>query len=175
MAAGAFHELGQVAKEQGYLEDAKKYYSKALQIYEDKQDWQNASDEYQGLGELAKAQGKLDEAVAYFKKALDIRTVVKDWFKVAGTLIELGETLEAKGEKIEALSIHIQIFIIDSNYNKEEFGFREWVSSDIWNLGRMLKMLGESQFDAVWQEVTGEDCAGEVREVIWAARDSLDS
>jgi tetratricopeptide (TPR) repeat protein len=168
-AAGAYHELGQVANKQGHWEYAKNYYRQALQIYEDRHDWQNASDEYQGLGEVAKAQRELDEALAYFEKALEIRVAAKDWYKVAGTLVELGETLEAQGEKIEALSIYIQIFIIDSQYNREEFGFRELISSDIWNLGRMLKMLGESQFDRVWQEVTGQDCPENLRLAIQAA------
>jgi hypothetical protein len=39
-------------------------------------------------------------------------------------------------------------------------------------LARMLQLLGENQFLAIWREVTGGECAGEVREAIWAARDS---
>lgn len=41
-------------------------------------------------------------------------------------------------------------------------------------LGRILKQIGESQFDTVWREVTGEDCTGDWREAIWAARDEID-
>ncbi|MEQ9000575.1 MAG: tetratricopeptide repeat protein [Coleofasciculus sp. B1-GNL1-01] len=168
-AAGLFHELGEVKKKQGYLEDARNYYNKALQIYEDKQDWQNASDEYQGLGEVAKAQGEIDEAEAYFKKALEIRAAAKDWFKVAATLVEIGEILEAKREEFEALIVYIRLFIIDSQHNRAEFCFRELISSDIWNLGRMIKVLGNSKFEAVWREVTGEECPEELRSAIQAA------
>ena len=168
-AAGVYHELGQVAKEQGHWEYAKIYYNQALQIYEDRHDWQNASDEYQGLGEVAKAQGKLDEAIAYFKKALEIRSVAKEWFKVAATMVELGEILELKGDEIEALMLYIQILMIDSKYHRKEFGFSEWINSDIGNLARMLKVLGESKFEAVWCEVMGEECPEKLRLDIQAA------
>jgi tetratricopeptide (TPR) repeat protein len=167
--AGAFHELGQVAKEKGYLEDAKNYYNKALQVYENKQDWQNASDEYQSLGEVAKLQGHFDNAIAYFKKAFEIKVNVKNWHKVAATLVRWGETLEGQGNQVEALSKYIQVFAIDIKHNHDEIGFQEWINTDIENLGRMFKVVGERQFEVVWREVMGEDCPEQLRSAIQAA------
>ncbi len=100
--------------------------------------------------------------------------MAKDWFKVAATMVELGETLELKGEEIEALMLYIQILMIDSKYHRKEFGFSEWINSDIGNLGRMLKVLGESKFEAVWREVTGEECPEELRSEIQAAREETE-
>jgi hypothetical protein len=50
-----------------------------------------------------------------------------------------------------------------------EHSHEELIGLDIRNLGRMLKVLGESQFEAVWREVTDEDCPEEVRSAIQAA------
>ncbi|WP_041565142.1 hypothetical protein [Nostoc punctiforme] len=49
----------------------------------------------------------------------------------------------------------------------------DWIDYRINDLARMLQQLGESQFQFIWREATGEECAGEVREVIWTARDEL--
>jgi tetratricopeptide (TPR) repeat protein len=114
-------------------------------------------------------QGHFDNAIAYFKKAFEIRVNVKHWHKAAETLVRWGETLEAQGNQVEALSKYIQVFRIDIKHNHEEIGFQEWIDSDIKALGRMLKVLGASQFDAVWQEVMGEECPEEVRSAIQAA------
>ena len=42
-------------------------------------------------------------------------------------------------------------------------------------LGEILRQLGESQFETMWHQVTGEDCIGKVRDAIWSARDRLET
>ncbi len=170
LAAGVYHELGQVAKEQGNLEVAYNYFYKSLQIYEDTQDLYNASDEYQSLGELAKIQRNYDEAIAYFQKAFNTRISVKAWRKVSETSMEWGKTLEVQQDYVGAVKPYIYTLVNDINNQH----YPEWVAEGIECVARMLRVLGENQFDTIWREVTGGDCAGEVREAIWAARDRLD-
>jgi tetratricopeptide (TPR) repeat protein len=157
-AAGVYHELGQVAKAQKDLEVAYNYFYTALQIYEDTEDWYNASDEYQSLGELAKIQKNYDNAIAYFTKAFDVRVTVKDWQKVTETLIEWGETLEFQGKLNEALKIYIQALEVDTQYNSNKVGAKEWILSDIKNLDRMQNLLGVTKFKEIWQETRRKDC-----------------
>lgn len=170
-AAGIYHELGEVAKLQGNLDFAKPLYYKALQIYEDKEDWYNASDEYQGLGEIAKLKSNFDEAIAYFQKALDIRIELKISNKISATLIEYGKTLEQQNNYADALQFYIQVLGNDIKHRHNE----EWIYEDIQCLARILHQLKESQFQHIWREATGEECAGEVREAIWTARDRLET
>ncbi len=120
------------------------------------------------MGEIAKLQGYFDNAIAYLKKAFEIRVNVKHWHKAAETLVRC-ETLEAQGNQVEALNKYIQVFAINIKHNHNEIGFQEWINSDIKNLGRMLKTVGERKFEAVWREVTGEDCPEELRSEIQVA------
>jgi hypothetical protein len=76
--------------------------------------------------------------------------------------------LEAQKNWIEAMQIYIQALVIDLEHNKE------WIASDIKALGRMLKVLGEKQFEAVWRKVTAQECAGDVRSAIWAASKEIE-
>ncbi|KAB8318805.1 tetratricopeptide repeat protein [Tolypothrix campylonemoides VB511288] len=168
-AARQYHELGIVAEEQRQFEEARAYYLKALKIYEDAGDLYNAAGEYHVLGNVAEEQRQFEEARAYYLKAFEIYQQFGDWYRTSITFRNSGRVLEAQENWTEALKISIYILAIDVEHNQE------WIQSDINDLGRMLKQLGESQFDAIWREFTGEDCAGEVRQAIWAARDTLEA
>ena len=170
-SAGVYHELGKVAQLQGNLFLAQQFYYKSLQIYEDTQDLYNASDEYQSLGELAKIQRNYDEAIAYFQKAFNTRISVKAWRKVSETSMEWGKTLEVQQDYVGAVKPYIYTLVNDINNQH----YPEWVAEGIECVARMLRVLGENQFDTIWREVTGGECAGEVRKRIWAARDKLDT
>ena len=60
--------------------------------------------------------------------------------------------LEALEYLIEALQSYIATLAIDLKHNQEPIG------CDNRDLGRMLKVLGESQFRVIWREVTGGEC-----------------
>lgn len=168
-AANDYYQLGLVAQKEQCWDEAKVFYYKALKIKEDAGDTYNASYQYSGLGEIASEQGDFDSAVAYFQKAFAARSAANDWHRAFLTLVVWSRTLETQEKWIEVVIIYIQALAISMKHHQE------FVGVSIQNLGRMLKMLGESQFEAVWREVTGEDCIGELREAIWAARDQLDS
>jgi tetratricopeptide (TPR) repeat protein len=165
-AAMDYHHLGIVAKMQRRLDDAIAFYNKALQIYEDAGDFYKAADEYQGLGNIAKEQGDFDTAVTYFQKAFTARSAANDWRTASSTLTAWGRTLEAQSNWMEAVKIYIQALEIDIEHNSE------FVGSDIHNLGRMLKLLGDSQFQVIWREFTGDECPGELFSAIQKASET---
>jgi tetratricopeptide (TPR) repeat protein len=145
-----------VAQEQRRFDEATAFYHKALQIREDVGDLYNAAYAYHNLGVVAQEQRRFDEATAFYQKAFEIREQFQDWRKVSSTLSQWGNLLEIQ-------QIYIHAFAIDLEHNEE------WIGSDIRDLGRMLKAMGMSQFESVWQQVTGEDCPEEVHSAIQAA------
>ncbi len=168
-AANDYYQLGLVAQKKQHWDEAKVFYNKALKIKEDANDTYNASFLYYGLGEIAKEQEDFYSAVAYFQKAFAARSAANDWYRAFLTLVVWGQTLEKQEKWIEVVIIYIQALAISIKHHQE------LVNVSVQNLGRMLKQLGESQFDALWREVTGEDCTGDLREAIWAARDNLET
>ncbi|NJR25802.1 MAG: CHAT domain-containing protein, partial [Richelia sp. CSU_2_1] len=150
-----YHQLGMVAQEQRRFDDAIAFYNKALKIYEDAGDFYSAADDYQGIGKIAKEQGDFETAVAYFQKAFEARSAANDWRKASSTLTAWGETLEAQLNWTEAAKIYLRALAIDIEHNEE------WVGSDIADLGRILKQLGDSQFKTIWREFTGDECPEE--------------
>ncbi len=162
-AASDYHQLGMVAEEQRQLSEASAYYQKALKIFEDAGDWYQAASDYHQMGMVAEEQRQFDEAIAYYQKAFTVLQQFQDWYKASLSLNKWGNVLEAQENWTEAVKIYIQALVIDIEHNQD------WIGSDIGDLGRMLKVLGESQFEAIWREVTGVECPGEVREAIWSA------
>ncbi|WP_445248117.1 tetratricopeptide repeat protein, partial [Microcoleus sp. OTE_8_concoct_300] len=164
--ASVYHNLGALAHEQQRFDDAIAFYNKALKIREDAGDFRSAANQYQGLGNIAKEQGDFDTAVAYFQKAFTATSAVNDWRKASSTLTAWGRTLEIQSNWTEAVKIYIQALAIDIKHNSE------FVRSDTNNLGRMLKQLGDSQFQEIWRELTGEECPGEVFSIIQKASET---
>jgi tetratricopeptide (TPR) repeat protein len=164
--ASVYHNLGALAHKQQRFDDAIAFYNKALKIREDAGDFRSAANQYQGLGNIAKEQGDFDTAVAYFQKAFTATSAVNDWRKASSTLTAWGRTLEIQSNWTEAVKIYIQALAIDIKHNSE------FVRSDTNNLGRMLKQLGDSQFQEIWRELTGEECPGEVFSIIQKASET---
>jgi tetratricopeptide (TPR) repeat protein len=154
-AAKVYHQLGMVAQEQRRLEEAIAFYKTALQIKEDKGDFYSAASDYHNLGRVAEEQGDFDTAVAYFQKAFTATSAVNDWRQASSNLTAWGETLEAQSNWTEAEKIYIRALAIDIEHNSE------LVDSDLKNLGRVFKQLGDSQFQVIWREFTGDECPGE--------------
>jgi len=153
--ASVYHNLGALAHKQQRFDDAIAFYNKALKIREDAGDFRSAANQYQGLGNIAKEQGDFDTAVAYFQKAFTALSAANDWRQASSTLTAWGRTLEAESNWTEAVKIYTQALAIDIKHNSE------FVGSDIGDLGRMLKQLGDSQFQVIWREFTGDECPGE--------------
>jgi tetratricopeptide (TPR) repeat protein len=162
-AASTYFQMGRVAGEQQDFEIAINYYRKALKIREDAEDFYQAAGIYHSLGLIAREQQHFEEAINYHKKAFEIFQQHQNWRKVSATLTQWSITLTAQEHWTEALKIYIQALVIDLKYSQD------WVASDIKAVGLILKEQGESQFEAVWQEVTGEECPEELRLAIQAA------
>jgi tetratricopeptide (TPR) repeat protein len=167
-AAMEYHQLGNLAYRQRQFEPARQYYLKALKIFEDAGDLYNAATVYHQLGMVAEEQRQFEEAIGYYQKAFGIYEQYQDWYWASITLAKWGNVLEAQSNFSEALPIYIRGFVIDNEHH------RKFIRFEIDALARMLRVLGENQFDTIWREVTGGEWAGEVREAIWAVRDRLD-
>ncbi|MBG1243983.1 tetratricopeptide repeat protein, partial [Nostoc sp. NZL] len=168
-AADEYHHLGRVAEEQRQFDVAVDYYNKALKIYEDAGDLYSAAGEYHHLGMVAQKQRQFDVAVYYYQKTYKVFEQFRDWRKASQTLGKWGRVLEAQENYAEALQIYIHALAIEIKHHKV------WIGHYINELARMLKQLGERQFQAIWCEARGEECAGEFREAIWTARDRLET
>ncbi|MEH2272565.1 MAG: tetratricopeptide repeat protein [Nostoc sp.] len=168
-AAKDYHHLGIVAQEQRQFDVAVDYYNKALKIFEDAGDLYSAAREYHHLGMVAQEQRQFNVAINYYQKAWEIYEQFRDWYWAPETLGKWGRVLEAQENYSEALQIYICVLAIDLEHNED------WLGSDINDLARILQQLGESQFQDIWREATGEECAGEMREAIWTARDRLET
>ncbi|QSJ20672.1 tetratricopeptide repeat protein [Nostoc sp. UHCC 0702] len=165
--ATVYHQLAIMAQRQNLFNEAIGYCQKALKIREETQDWYKAGDDYYLLGMVAQHQEKFEVAFDYYKKAFEVFQQFEDWYKTPLALMGLGNIVEAQSNLTEAIKIYLQALSIDWQH------YKKWVDLLINNLARILKHLGENQFQAIWREATGEECAGEVREAIWAARDEL--
>jgi tetratricopeptide (TPR) repeat protein len=166
-AASDYHNLGNVALKQQKFDDAIAYSQKALQVYEAAGDKYNMTDVYFQLGRALHEQQQFDKAIEYYKKAFLDYQNFQEWYKASITLVQWGNALEIQEKWKEALQIYTH-FIIDSEHIQELMDLR----IEAW--ARILKQLGENQFDKIWYEAMGEECPGELREDIWAARDRLD-
>ncbi|MEB3181699.1 MAG: tetratricopeptide repeat protein [Nostocaceae cyanobacterium] len=168
-AASDYHNLGNLALEQEQFADAIAYYQKALQVYEAAGDEYNTTDVYLQLGQLAQIQQQFDEAIGYYKTAFKGYHKFQQLYKASITLIQWGNVLEAQEKWAEALQKYTHFLPIETEYAHELIDLRIRAWSGI------LNKLGESQFDILWRQITGEECTGELREAIWAARDELES
>ncbi len=124
------------------------------------------AEEYYQLGTTAQEQQQYDEAKTYYQKAWEIFQSLGNWRRASATISDWGKVLEVQENWTEALESYIRALAIDLE-NNEDF-----ISSDIQDLGRMLKQVGTEQFESTWQQVIGEPCEGEIREAIWATRDA---
>ncbi len=165
-AANDYHQLGSVAEEQRQFEEAIAYYQKALKIYEEAEDFYKASHSCYKLGKIANKQGNFDSAIAYFQKAFSGIIAANEWRGASSTLARWGETLEAQKNWNDAIKIYIQALEINLKHNQE------WIGWNLRKLGWMLKAVGESQFQAVSREVTGEECPKEWLSLIRAASEA---
>ncbi len=154
-AASDYHELGIVAQEQRRFDDAIAFYHKSLQIKEDAGNFYRAASDYHQLGMVAQEQRQFDDAVAYFKKAFAAMNASKDWYKASLTLAAWGGTLETQSNWTEATKFFLRALAINIKHNQGR------IDSDLKNLGRMLKQLGDTQFQIIWREFTGDECPGE--------------
>lgn len=169
-ATREYYQLGIIAQEaQQDYEVANAYYRKALEIYMDKKDFDSITKVYNQLGKIAAAQGDFDKAIEYFQANFVFRCGINDWYTASINLFFMGQCNEAIANWHEAIKNYISILKIGAIHDQES------VVSVINNLAEILKMLGETHFESIWREVTGEECAGMLRAAIWAAWDNLET
>ncbi|MEH1940002.1 MAG: tetratricopeptide repeat protein [Nostoc sp.] len=168
-AADEYYQLGVVAQEQRQFDVAVDYYFKALKIYEDAKDFYSAASVNHQLGMVAEVQQRFTEAIKYYQKGWEVFEKFHDWYKASAILWKCGRVLEAQENYSGALQIYIRVLATGLQHNQD------WIGYHTDDLAGILQQLGESEFQTIWREATGEECAGEVREAIWTARDRLET
>ncbi len=163
-AASDYHQLGIIAQRQRRLDDAIALFQKACQIFTEADDSYRASYPWMGLAEIATEQGNLEQASNYYRQAFDARSTAEDWPRASSTLNQWAQVLEAQKQWAEAMHLYMQALSIDVEHNQHCFQL------DIWDLGRMLSVLGASEFEAIWLKVAGQACPEKLYAKIRAAK-----
>ncbi|BAU04462.1 tetratricopeptide repeat protein [Tolypothrix sp. PCC 7601] len=165
--ATVYHQLGLMLHQHQLFEHAIIYCQKALEIREEFEDWYKASDDYLLLAIIAQAQQLFELAFNFYQKAFMIFNHFQDWYKVPLTLRGLGDISKTQYLWSDSLKFYLQALIIDGQ------NYQEWVDLLINDLAHILQYLGETEFNIIWQEVTGHECEGEICSAIWSVRDTL--
>jgi tetratricopeptide (TPR) repeat protein len=151
-AASDYHQLGIIAQRQRRLDDAIVLFQKACQIFTEANDPYRASYPWMGLAEIATERGGLEQASNYYRQAFEARSAAQDWPRASSVLNQWAQVLEAQKQWAEAMHLYMQALSIDVEHNQHCFQL------DIWDLGRMLDILGANEFEAIWLKVAGQAC-----------------
>ncbi|WP_414553035.1 tetratricopeptide repeat protein [Anabaena sp. CCY 0017] len=166
----AHHQLGGIALRLENYKKAERFYRNALKFFEDTGNDYRVAHVYHNLGTLSwmKQEPDNEAAINYYQKAFTIFNKFQHWSEASLTLGNWGRALEAQENYLDAMKIYIRFWGINFEHQLE------WINGSCKALARMLKQLGEDQFEIMWKEVTGEDCTGETRDIIWSVRDNLE-
>jgi tetratricopeptide (TPR) repeat protein len=151
-AASDYHQLGIIAQRQRRLDDAIALFQKACQIFTEANDPYRASYPWMGLAEISTERGELEQASDYYRQAFEARSAAEDWPRASSALNQWAQVLEAQKQWAEAMHLYMQALSIDVEHNQHCFQL------DIWDLGRMLGILGANEFEAIWRKVAGQAC-----------------
>ncbi|MBW4534093.1 MAG: tetratricopeptide repeat protein [Pleurocapsa minor HA4230-MV1] len=173
-AAPTYYHLGLLSQKQRHFDDAISYSQKARQIYIKAKDLYKSSSPCESLGIVAREQKRFNDAITYFKEAYAIKKDYEDYLGASITLTEWGETLAIQKNWNEAISTYIKAIGWICRYfrlNKDDVNPNICYlhSSNINALGRILKVLGEKEFERVVCEVTSTQHLKILRKDVWKA------
>ncbi|MFK0730827.1 MAG: tetratricopeptide repeat protein [Gloeotrichia echinulata HAB0833] len=163
------NQIGIVSYSQEKFYEAIAYYQKAITIYSTLNNPYQTANSYSNLGATYKKIQDFQKSSECYQAAHKIYSNFQDWYQASQTLAKWGRVLEAQENYAEALPIYIRALAIELEHNHNQDLIYYYINA----LARMLQQLGESQFQAIWRETTGEECAGAVRDAIWQVRDGL--
>jgi tetratricopeptide (TPR) repeat protein len=161
------NQIGVVSYFQEKFYEAIAYYQKAITIYSTLNNHYQTANSYSNLGATYEKIQDFQKSSECYQAAHKIYSNFQDWYQASQTLAKWGRVLEAQENYAEALPIYIRALAIEVEHNQDLIDY--YIDA----LARMLQQLGESQFQAIWRQATGEECAGAVRDAIWQARDGL--
>jgi tetratricopeptide (TPR) repeat protein len=141
--ATSFNNLGSLHKAQRLFEEAKPYYEKALDIWENilQEESANLAATLNNLAGLYEAQGEYDTAKPMYEKALDIwnEVVEDDHPNISATINNLGGLYKAMGEDDKVQPLLEQALAIRENALGEE---HPDVAISLNNLAEFYKSVG---------------------------------
>lgn len=129
--------IGIIFYSMGNLDEALKYYEKALEIYKGKGDKKGKADILGAIGLVHRDKGNLNETLNYLERALEIHKEIGD---KKGEAIQLGNMAAAYGDKGDldkALEFSNQALRLN-----RKTGFREGEADNLGTMGVIYKEKG---------------------------------
>ena len=117
--AGALHQLGRVAEEEGDLPRARKWYLQSLEINERLHDEAGAAKTYHQLGMVAQLEGDLPGAREWYLKSLEIEERRGDEAGAASTYHQLGRVAQLAGDLPGAREWYLKSLEIEKRRGNE--------------------------------------------------------
>jgi tetratricopeptide (TPR) repeat protein len=154
--ASSYHQLGNVAEERGFYDEALEWYRKSLAINEELGDRARMANSYHQLGRVAEERGFYDEALEWYRKSLAIKEELGNRAGMASSLSQIGVLLTETGRPDEAVPWNLRSLAL-----RLEIGVPQ-VRIDLHWLGRQREALGEDRFGGVLREHLDEEGAGKV-------------
>lgn len=172
--ASTCYHLGLLNQKQRHFDDAISYFQKARHIFLEAKDLYKSSSPCESLGIVAREQEHFIDAIAYFKEAYAIKKDHEDWLGASITLTEWAETLAIQENWNEAILTYIKAIGWIGRYlrlNEDDFNPNICYlhSLNINALGKILKVLGEKEFERVVCEVTSTQHLKILRKDVWKA------
>ena len=145
LLATDYHHLGMTAQARGKLDEAGRWYRKALAILGDLGDRPSMAATYHQLGINAQMRRRLDEADQWYRQAVLIREELGLQALLATDYHQLGTTASERGKLDEADNWYRKALAI-----KEELGNRPGMASDYQGLGITAQMRGRLDEAEEW-------------------------
>lgn len=136
--SGTYRRLGSAAFTIGDIDDAHKYFEKALQIDETSDDLSGIIEDYQWIGHVLRLRGESEKALDYLRRSLTFSEELGDRQGMADSLTAIGLVYRERGEPNKALGYYKRSLAIC-----EEIGDKETMANTINNIGGTYDDRGE--------------------------------
>ncbi|MEL6536901.1 MAG: ATP-binding protein [Bacteroidota bacterium] len=103
-AADPYANLGAIHMNLGQLDEAQRYYGKALRMYEEVDYWDGMANVYLNWGDILKADSALD----YYQRAIDLYSQAENEYGTSAVHFSIGEFFYERGQ-YDSAQVHTQI------------------------------------------------------------------
>ena len=139
LEGSVFNNIGDVHHTRGNVEEARRYYEKALRISKEIGNEIEQAVSYNNLGVLNHdCLGKLDDALVYHEKALEIRKRLRDRKAEGFSYNSIGGVFEARGEYQKALEYYGKSLTVS-----KEIKDRRLEGINLYFIGKVYAILGQ--------------------------------
>jgi tetratricopeptide (TPR) repeat protein len=143
--AAVYHQLGMVAHERGWLDDAEGWYRRSLTIEQELGNRPGVAASYHQLGRIAQLRTELDSAENWYRRSLTIAQELGDRLAMATSYHQLGVVAQLRGERDDAEEWYRQSLTI-----KQELGDRHGMATSYHQLGVVAQLRGQLDDAEEW-------------------------